>query len=428
MTVISTWRRGLLCALLAAVTGLLSPAPGHPENTRTINNSEGYVDASIATAFVSVPGLCAEPLGSGATTTGCDALGAAAVAAAGGTGADPYWGTDATATGAFVPAFADGADSGNRPAFSQHQYDLFGRGTDVMGPFNREEILFLTTVSGTGAMPQTEPGTPYRWDAAKALLTLPQGQTTITAGGITFNIADLRFYTELTGLTAGGAGAVNGWCIGFFNAAMGPGSGALICPMLSAATKAEMYLNDQAPEHKPNRCAGSGPGLSALNCQARDQWISQVVTGYVEAWASLGGSRNFTQNLRSQMVYEPGGPLTAATLALTDFRLEQSVELGQNAFEASRQTFQTAMATAGTDAGGTATQWGQLVSQDVIGYFYSCLNCDSAANTVAHAFTPMDLGLTFMPYQTAWRGLPSIGHGASGGNLTAFALPGEAGP
>lgn len=92
---------------------------------------------------------------------------------------------------------------------------------------------------------------------------------------------------------------------------------------------------------------------------------------------------------------------------------------------------QQAIATISTPGLGTiqGNNWGQLVTQDVEGWLYTCLNCDSTANNVTHAFTPINLGMTFMPYTNTWRDLPSISHGASGGNLSTYAqLPGQPGP
>ncbi|MBI5137724.1 MAG: hypothetical protein HZA24_10390 [Nitrospirae bacterium] len=70
-----------------------------------------------------------------------------------------------------------------------------------------------------------------------------------------------------------------------------------------------------------------------------------------------------------------------------------------------------------------------LTAQDVTGFFSSCLNCDSRVNGTEHIFTPNAPSLEFMPYTNMWRDLPSISHGASGGNLSAYAaMPGDPGP
>ncbi|MBI5137372.1 MAG: hypothetical protein HZA24_08580 [Nitrospirae bacterium] len=188
----------------------------------------------------------------------------------------------------------------------------------------------------------------------------------------------------------------------------------------------------------------------------REQWIDQTVVGYIESLATLGGS-NLDENFRSQLSWIGTAlPGTLATYAHIDQRLEQDLTLDETglAFEASRQTLQLAFAVnsntgATTDpnglgAGGSGLAGGigsdpvgfngtsgigQLVTQDVQGWFYSCLNCESTLNNVSHAFTPFDQSMTFMPYDNTWRNLPSIAHGQSGGNMTVYAtVPGAPGP
>jgi len=160
----------------------------------------------------------------------------------------------------------------------------------------------------------------------------------------------------------------------------------------------------------------------------RDKWIDQTVVGYVvsknvnvtstTAQAVLGGDA-LRQNMRSQLSWL-GGTTATATVVI-DQRLEQSVALGQAAFEASMQTLQQAIqtnggsvsinpdSTPGTVANGKIAQ---LISQDVEGYLFSCMNCDTAqllATGVTHAFNPADVG-AFIPYHTAWHAVPTIVH------------------
>jgi hypothetical protein len=190
----------------------------------------------------------------------------------------------------------------------------------------------------------------------------------------------------------------------------------------------------------------------------REEWVDQTIVGYVESLDGSGNS-NYDQNFRSQLSWIGTGlgvGSEATTYAHIDQRLEQDLTLDDNglAFEASRQTLQTAFALnsntgystdpEGGAAGGSGIEGaidadpagftgtsgiGQLVTQDIEGWFYSCLNCDSSLNSVSHAFTPFETSLTFMPYTNTWRDLPSISHGASGGNLSSYAsAPGQPGP
>ncbi|MBI5137532.1 MAG: hypothetical protein HZA24_09425 [Nitrospirae bacterium] len=429
---------------LALATALLASllAPAFASDTQTVNTSDGYVDLSTAAAFATVPNLCAEAIGDqNQTGTGCAALGAAAVEAVNGSGLSPdqYW--DATqqntSTNAFVPnnVGAQFAGTGYAPLFSQHKYDLFGRGGEFMGPLTREEHLFFTSFTGhsatPGANPQTAPGVDSLWNAAIELLKLSNGTATITVGGFTFAIADLKFYTQMTGFSAGASGSVNAWCQSYFDMQVGPGAGAIVCPMLSAGIKSQMYLENNASGYRPHNCAAAGSNvLNSFNCDARDQWVDQVVAGYVAALPALGGDANFAQNFRSQMAMA-GSSLNALTEVATDQRTEQVVALGGTAFEGSRQTFQQATAALSAAGFGSlqGSNWGQLVTQDVEGWLYTCINCDSSGNNVSHAFTPIDMGMSFMPYTNTWRSLPSIAHGASGGNLGDIAqLPGQPGP
>jgi hypothetical protein len=198
------------------------------------------------------------------------------------------------------------------------------------------------------------------------------------------------------------------------------------------------------------------PTTSGAN--EREQWIDQTVIGYVETKLDTDGNQGnggegpttLAQNFRTSLTFTGGE--TDITLASNhiDQRLEQMVELtlgsnnpngttgepgNANEFEASRQTLQMAFAldAASNPAGdggaglgsGTTTdpdqnneahgpeQQGQLVSQDVEGFFFSCMNCDTAQLELAgtaHAFTPIGIDAHFMPYVAGWQTVPTVVH------------------
>lgn len=171
----------------------------------------------------------------------------------------------------------------------------------------------------------------------------------------------------------------------------------------------------------PERAMGiPGGRLRGMGHEShRDFWIDQTVVGYVQAWESIGGSDEFAQNFRSQLSWR--GADTETALAHIDQRLEQSVALGQAAFEASRQTLQSAFAvtsgvntTSDVETGeGETTDIGQLVAQDIEGFFFSCMNCDSSdltASGVTHAFDPDPVTVWFQDYQSGWNVVPTVVH------------------
>jgi len=158
----------------------------------------------------------------------------------------------------------------------------------------------------------------------------------------------------------------------------------------------------------------------------RELWIDQLVVGYVES-LDPEDNPNYELNLRSQLSWN-GSNLTNA-LAHIDQRLEQDLTLdaGGNPFEASRQTLQMAFAAdsrtgattnpGGGSGGSVHTETGglgQLTTQDVNGWFWSCINCDTPdLGEAVHAFEPLDQVYSFMPYDTSWRSVPSIQHAAA---------------
>ncbi len=337
-------------------------------NTQTINSSQGYVDLAIAAAFIPefVSADCTSPLGG--TGGNCNDHGAVAAGNAAGT----------------TIVFAGGGSEANAGFFGN---------SDMM------PVLNLNTWSG---------GIQHAaWKNAAPL----------SNGLMSFDRSDGSSYF---------AGLDISWT-GYSDAANG---------------RAEIPMG--------------APVLPGGGESARDEWVDQTIVGYVESLDGAGNS-NLDQNFRSQLSWIGTAlPGTTSTYAHIDQRLEQDLTLqdGGLAFEASRQTLQTAFAVnsntghstdpEGLTAGGSGTEGvigtdpagaagtsgiGQLVTQDVEGWFYSCLNCDSTANNVSHAFTPFETHLTFMPYTNTWRDLPSISHGASGGNLSSYATaPGQVGP
>lgn len=198
-------------------------------------------------------------------------------------------------------------------------------------------------------------------------------------------------------------------------------------------------------------------GTMAPHNNHRELWIDQTVVGYVVAWDSIGASDEFAQNFRSQLAWNGSNVKTA--LAIIDQRLEQSVNLVADAadhtwltadvggvYEASRQTLQQAFkvyagpntgidpegsdhlggmgggaegdvettSLDGTDHGGV----NQLVSQDVEGFFFSCLGCDSAdllgstGGTGGHALSGVPTVFTFQDYLTVLQTVPTVKHAA----------------
>jgi hypothetical protein len=407
---------GLVLGLLLALGPWAAPA-GAADLT-TINETESYVDPAVAEPFVTVPNLCDEPAGSQGATEGCATLGDRAVRAFQGDSpeGDVYFeppGAALSTTNAFVPGNVGSTvgNTGYSPLFSMHKYDLFGRAGDRMGPFTREEILFLGQIPTTGGgitNGQTTPGEDTRIAILSVLLTQPEGATSISIGGYTFQYSDLPFYTQLTGFGGGKADTVTDWCL----ATIGP----FICGVLTSEQRGELYAAVHFPEAQTLECGSQQNGqVNETNCKNRDEWVDQVVTGYVMSIPATPANRMYVQNFRSQMGYDPAATvLDSGTQVAADFRMEQSVGLGQDPFEAERQTIQQALATRSTqdfgwiptDAGGQRI--GQLVSQDVQGYFMSCLNCDNGTTAISHAFPPPELDLALLPYEADWQSVPLV--------------------
>jgi hypothetical protein len=176
-----------------------------------------------------------------------------------------------------------------------------------------------------------------------------------------------------------------------------------------------------------------------------DWWLDQTVIGYVETLRDTDGNQGnggeaettLAQNFRVSITQVGSTDLNLVQNHI-DQRLEQMVELvdGSNnpnavpgmtdpaAFEASRQTVQMAFAvdsgpnlttdhTTGSLNGHDPEVYGQLVAQDVEGFFFSCINCDTQALEdagVAHAFTPEAIDAHYMPYVAGWQTVPTVIH------------------
>jgi hypothetical protein len=473
MYVITTWgessrrrrtgsvvRRGMgaLAALALLSLGLSGPALA--SDLVTLNNTNAYVDPGISQEFMTVPNLCLEPVDSQGTTTGCDELGLRAVLAIQDNSpyGDHYWesevGTVLFDTASFVPSNPGGTTygefSGFSPIFSMHKYDLFGRGDEYMGPYTRAENLLLAIAfPADGTVPATDPGggnvgpvaVGYARTIILSVLAEHDGVTTVDFGGLTFELDDLPTFERITGIPDGGKlDTIWAFCVS--DIAGGPGILAdLLCGpdadtpgSLPFSTIADLWIatsglftTDQIDAYLPDPCGGADGTVSTANCDNHDEWIDQIVTGYVEAWASLGGDDHFAQNFRSQMDFDQTVPLTIGTGRIVDQRIEQSAELsgaftsvgsdpgdlitpGDNQdFIAGRQTFQQAI----QSLGGVASQIGQLTSQDVMGFLLECMNCDQLPDGNMHAFTPAELSLYYQPYVGGWNVVPTIVHGGS---------------
>lgn len=442
--------RSVGIALLAAVA-FASPAAASDQIT--INNSDAYVDAAVAEQFITVPTLCSENPNPNnpslpAATTACNELGRRALDAIRNVGPDEYWESASTplaTTNAFVPGNVGSAvnNTGYAPLFSDHKYDLFGRAGDIMGPLTRREILFMASIQTTGGgitVSQTEPGKDtYRALVARVLIE-PEGATTVTTANGVFDIADLPTYERATTFTTGKLDTIISDCETFYSAIPEPFDEVDYCNnILNPEDVAVLWITLNAPELQPEKCGSNQTTtVNTSNCLFRDKWMDQIVVGYVEAWESLGGDLHFAQNFRSQVGYDGlSSLLDGNTETWVDFRLQQSVELsgaftteasdpgdlttpGDNAdFEAGRQTFEQTLATESLQDFGwvfadrDSKTLGQLVSQDVEGYFFSCINCDTPyliSSGAAHAFAPAKLDLTYMEYSSGWNVVPTVIH------------------
>jgi hypothetical protein len=177
-----------------------------------------------------------------------------------------------------------------------------------------------------------------------------------------------------------------------------------------------------------------------------DWWLDETVIGYVETKLDTDsnqgnggeGPTTLAQNFRISLTQVGSTDLSLVSNHV-DQRLEQMVELtlgsnnpngttgepgNANEFEASRQTVQMAFAvnsgpnattdnTTGSLNGHQAETFGQLVSQDVEGFFFSCINCDTQSLIdagVEHAFTPEAIDAHYMPYVAGWQTVPTVVH------------------
>lgn len=188
-----------------------------------------------------------------------------------------------------------------------------------------------------------------------------------------------------------------------------------------------------------NGMGGPATNVGGAGFTAQQEWIDQTVIGYVESLANTDGNRmnggegdvTLAQNMRSQ--FNATGTLTSVGSHI-DQRLEQMVELngltGSNdnvgsanidangVQDASRQTIQQAFGVNATstgnptaDGGGGHFMLGSLVAQDINGFLFSCMNCDSSAASPSHAVTPSLLDVQYQPYVGGWDSVPTIVHG-----------------
>ena len=310
-------------AAAVAFTGM-----AHASDLTTINQTEQYVDPSVAASFVPYfvqpGGDCNAPIG-GSSTVGCPDHGAALVGQAAGTEPENYFsGGDA------VPAFS------HTPADSWALVGPTGDNPFMSGIFRSDGTSYFT-------------GLNYSCD------------------------------------TPGDAIATN--CNG-----MG----------------APIFAND--------------------NATRQQEWIDQTLVGYVESLANLDGNNanggegdiTLAQNLRVQ--FNMTGTDLSSVGSDIDQRLEQMVELdGATGFldnDASRMTFQQAFGVNASssgnptaDGGGGHFMLGQLVAQDIEGFLFSCMSCDTASNSGDHTVTPNYLEVRYNPYASGWDVVPTIVHG-----------------
>lgn len=412
-----TWQNKIAIALSAvAVVGF--GAYAWAADLNTVNTSEAYADPMVAAGFMTVPTDCAAAPDSVDNVTACNALGQIAIEAIQGEHATmQYWQgsglLDMMGTEFFVPStnlfnMTAAAGGGIAPIFSKNDRNLFGRSDELMGIYTREEMLFMGLTLGIDAhLEQTAPGNDAMQDMVIYLLTQPEGVTSVSVGALTFDYTEMKTYTNLTGFTSGKATTITNYCSVNY-----PGFGAL-CFNVSFA--AQIYLADNAPGVIADSCGAGDPF-----CSNRDMWIDQTVVGYVTSLDKDTAAEELAQNFSSQITFDvPPTDISTLNYTLLDQRLDQSVELGQAEFEASRQTFQQAFRSRSADNFyfGTPVDYdaSQLVSQDVEGYLFSCMNCDTpelVGSGGSHAFLPPLTSdqIDFIPYWSNWHTVPTITH------------------
>jgi hypothetical protein len=206
---------------------------------------------------------------------------------------------------------------------------------------------------------------------------------------------------------------------------------------------------DTATEAETGGCFGMGAPSSTAQIGGDDitlqeSWIDQIVVGYVTSQRNTDGNLNnggegditLAQNMRVSFNQTAGIQGVGSGIgAHIDHRLEQMVELdgatgsvdnvgsdlvmGNNA---SRQTMQQAMVTDvlstgnptdTTDPGDAGlVLMGQLVSQDIEGFFLSCMNCDNGLNG-DHTVTPEFIDVRYQQYTSGWNVVPTVTHGGT---------------
>jgi hypothetical protein len=188
------------------------------------------------------------------------------------------------------------------------------------------------------------------------------------------------------------------------------------------------YSCDTPAEAISGNCLGMGAPEGVGNITRQQEWIDQTLVGYVESIRDAngddvpdaGGDVTLAQNFRIQ--FNMRGTAVSAPGSHIVQRLEQMVELdGATGFmdgDASRQTLQQAFGNNGgssgnptASGGGGHFMLGQLVAQDIEGFLFSCMSCDSDVNGGGHAVTPSLIEVRYQPYLTGWDVVPTIIHG-----------------
>jgi hypothetical protein len=217
---------------------------------------------------------------------------------------------------------------------------------------------------------------------------------------------------------------------------------------------------DTAAEAEAGGCFGMGAPSSTAQIGGDDitlqeSWIDQIVVGYVTSQRNTDGDLNnggegditLAQNMRVSFNQTAGIQGVGSGIgAHIDHRLEQMVELdgatgsvdnagpelpigpsgasGQGlGTNASRQTMQQAMVTDVLSTGNPTSTFdpgdaglvmmGQLVSQDIEGFFLSCMNCDNGLNGPTHGVTPEFIDVRYQQYTSGWNVVPTITHGGN---------------
>lgn len=351
---------GVIAIAVGVVVSVCPVKTGNAANTQSVNTSEGYVSMPTANAFVTafVNEGCQNMAGSTAPGPGCGVQAQYAVTAAAGL------------TGAVNPGGA-----------TINQYFANANLMPVL-----DGSVFSAGMQNSG------------WNNAVPF-----------ANGI-FDVLDVT--NGIRDNTATG----NTTALAYFSGLMNSWSNAA-----AAATAGDR------PIGAPTR------GAFGATVTERQLWIDQTVVAYIVSTTGtdgLTGTDDFIQNFQTQLAWS--GSDLATSLAQTDGRLEQQVALDTVngiPFIATQQTLQSAVQTLGTlpnttpdpsvGSGaaaplpnGAGVAVGQLVSQDIEGWFLTCVNCDSSSVPTALHFGALPL-VRFQPYGNEFLRTPTIIHGTN---------------